>query len=319
MTVSACLLAYGVLTCILGPRLLGRLTRDGSAPRLAVLTWLATMCSVVAAWVLAVAFLVAELLRDWKQPGLVASACVAALRHVAAGASGTVLQIVLITVTVGVVTTIGTATWRLSRSLLRSRRLAHRHARDARIVGRPIPGVDAVVLDSPERVAYCVAGRPSTIVITSATLEALNARQLRAVLAHERAHLAGHHHQILAVTRGVTGILHRTRLFTVGAREVARLLEMCADDAAARRHGTGTLLDALEAVCGNAPLPSGALGATGIDVLARAERLAVPVARGARWRTRLVLSAMTLLVVGGVPLTGVLAVTGFALCNPWPS
>ncbi len=319
MSVAACLLAYSLVTCVMGPRLLSRLTRDGVAPRLGVLTWLATICSVLAAWVFAVAFLVGELRRDWKQPGRIASACVAALRHVAAGDSGMLLQFGLLALTFGSVTVIGMATWRLSRSLLRARRLAHRHARDARMVGRRVHGVEAVVLDSPKRVAYCVAGRPNTIVVTSATLEALDGCQLSAVLAHERAHLAGHHHQILAVTRGLAGIVHRVRLFTIGAREVARLLEMCADDAAARRHGTRTLLDALAAVCGSAPLPSGALGATGVDVLARAERLAVPVARSARWRTRLVLSAVTLVVVGGLLLTGLLAVTGFALCNPWPT
>jgi Zn-dependent protease with chaperone function len=319
MTVAACLLAYSFVTCVMGPRLLCGLTRDGAAPRLGVLTWLATICSVIAAWVFAVAFLVGELLRDWKQPGRIASACMAALRHVAAGDSGVLLQFGLLALTFGAFTAIGTAAWCLSRSLLRARRLTHRHARDARIVGRHVRGVEAVVLDSPERVAYCVAGRPSTIVVTSATLEALDGRQLRAVLAHERAHLAGHHHQILAVTRGLAGILHGVRLFTVGEREVARLLEMCADDAAARRHGTRTLLDALAAVCGSAPLPSGALGATGVDVLARAERLADPVTSGARWWARLVLSTVTLAVVGGLLLTGVLAVTGFALCNPWPT
>jgi Peptidase family M48 len=319
MTVAACLLAYSFITCVMGPRLLCRLTRDGAAPRLGVLTWLATICSVVAAWVFAAAFLVGELLRDWKQPGRIASACMAAMRHVAAGDSGLLLQIGLLALTVAVVAAIGTATWHLSRSLLRARRLAHRHARDARIVGRPIHGMEAVVLDSPERVAYCVAGRPNTIVVTSATLDALDGRQLRAVLAHERAHLAGHHHQILALTRGLAGILPRVSLFNVGGREVARLLEMCADDAAARRHGTRTLLDALAAVCGSAPLPNGALGATGVDVLARAERLADPVTNSVRWWTRLVLSTVALAVVGGLLLTGVLAVSGFALCNPWPT
>lgn len=319
MSVAACLLAYSVVMCVMGPRLLTRSTRDGAAPRLAVLTWLATICSVVAAWIVAVAFLVGELLRDWKQPGRIASACVAALRHVAAGDSGMVLQSGLLALTFGAVAAIGMATWCLSKSLLRARRLAHRHARDARIVGRRIHGMEAVVLDSPERVAYCVAGRPNTIVVTTATLEALDGRQLDAVLAHERAHLAGHHHQILAVTRALAGIAARVKLFTVGEREIARLLEMCADDAAARRHGTQTLLDALTAVCGSAPLPRGALGATGVDVLARAERLADPVGRSARCRTRLVLSAVTLVVVGGLLLTGLLAITGFALCNPWPT
>lgn len=318
MSVAACLLAYSVVVCVLGPRVLGRLTQDGAAPRLGVVTWLVTMASVVLAWVIAAAFLLGELLRDVKQPGRIASACVAALRRVAEGDSGPLLQSGMLLLVVAAVLTGGTATWSLTESLVRARTLAHRHARDARIVGRRVRGLEAVVLDCPERVVYCVAGRPSTIVITSATLDALDGRQLGAVLAHEHAHLDGHHHQILAVTRGLAGILHWMTLFTAGERHVARLLEMCADDAAARRHGRGTLLTALAAVCGRAALPTGALGATGVDVVARAERLAMPAAPATRRWSRAVLSTVAVVVIGGLLLTGLLAATGFALCNPWP-
>jgi hypothetical protein len=61
---------------------------------------------------------------------------------------------------------------------------------------------------------------------------------------------------------------------------MARLLEMCADDAAARRYGSPTLLGALLALSGRTPAPRGALGSTGVEVLARAERLALPATRG---------------------------------------
>ena len=47
----------------------------------------------------------------------------------------------------------------------------------------------------PEPAAYCVSGRPPAIVVTTAALGALDDRQLDAVVAHERAHLAGHHPQ----------------------------------------------------------------------------------------------------------------------------
>src|SRR5260370_1178978 len=100
------------------------------------------------------------------------------------------------------------------------------HARMARLVGRRVLGRDAVVLDAPERVAYCVAGRPHTIVVTSAALAALDERHLDAVLAHERAHLVGRHHLLLALTRSLAAILPTVALFRTGAAEVARLLEM---------------------------------------------------------------------------------------------
>lgn len=38
-----------------------------------------------------------------------------------------------------------------------------------------------------------------------------------------------------------------------GASEVSRLLEMCADDASARRHGSGVLLSGLITMCRATP------------------------------------------------------------------
>jgi Zn-dependent protease with chaperone function len=316
MSVAACLLLYSFGVAVLVPRPLARLTRTGVAPRLGVAAWLAAIGSVLTSWTVAAAFLAEDLVRNWNQPGRIASACFAALRQVAFGGAGLFLQAALLTVTALAASAVISLAWRLVGSLLRARTCTHRHARQARVVGRHVDGVDAVVLDAAERVAYCVAGRPNTIVVTSATLDALDDRHLGAVLAHERAHLAGRHHQILAFTRGLAAILPRIELFRTASREMARLLEMCADDAAARRYGSPTLLGALLALSGRTPTPRGALGSTGVDVLARAERLALPTTRGDRWRTQLLLSAVTLLVVGGPMLTGVLAATGLALCGP---
>ncbi|MDZ4266075.1 MAG: M56 family metallopeptidase, partial [Mycobacterium sp.] len=89
--------------------------------------------------------------------------------------------------------------------------------------------MDGLVIDAPQKAAYCLGGRTGTIVITSAALAALERPHLDAVLAHERAHLAGRHHLLLSVTRALTAGLPRMRLFTVAHTEVARLLEMCAD------------------------------------------------------------------------------------------
>ncbi len=90
--------------------------------------------------------------------------------------------------------------WRYGRrrATLRQRQ-TRAHAQAAPIVGRRLPvtspgGDPAVVLDDPRPAAYCVPGRPGTIVLTSGALAVLDPAQLAAVLAHERAHLAGRHH-----------------------------------------------------------------------------------------------------------------------------
>jgi Zn-dependent protease with chaperone function len=317
MSVASCLVLYSFAVAVLAPRLLLRLTHAGVAPRLGVAAWLAAIGSVAASWAAAGGFLAGELVRDWSQPRqTMVSACFAELRAVAAGRYGVGVQIGLLVVTALTAAALAVLVWRLGRSLLRARASTLDHARMARIAGRHVAGLEAVVLDAPERAAYCVAGRPHLIVVTSAALEALDEPHLGAVLAHERAHLAGRHHLLLAFTRGLATSLPRIALFTTGATEVARLLEMCADDAAARAHGPRRVLGALLALSGAAPIPTGALGAAGVGILARAERLAAPPRPARRLRVRLLLGAGALGVVIGPLLTGLFAASGLALCGP---
>ncbi|MGH3841942.1 MAG: M56 family metallopeptidase [Pseudonocardiaceae bacterium] len=318
MSVASCLLLYSVAVTVLGPRLLVRLTRSGVAPRLGVGAWLAAMSSVVLSWATAAAFLGAELVEHWNQPGRILSTCFAALRSVALGYYGVLIQIGLLTLTALAAVALAVLAGNLARSLTHARASTYEHARMARVAGRQVPGLDAVVLDATERAAYCAAGRPHTIVVTSAALDVLDDRQLAAVLSHERAHLAGRHHLLLALTTGLATILPKVELFTTGATAVARLLEMCADDAAARTHGARTVLGALLTLWGGAPIPTGVLGATGVGVVARAERLLAPPRAARRWRVRLLLSTLTVLLLTGPVLTGVLAASGMSFCGSAP-
>ncbi|MGA7131348.1 MAG: M56 family metallopeptidase, partial [Mycobacterium sp.] len=183
--------------------------------------------------------------------------------------------------------------------LLRARASSRRHARSAHIVGRRVAGVDGLVLEAPQKMAYCLGGRPGTIVITSAAIATLEPPHLDAVLAHERAHLAGRHHLLLAATRALAASLPRIRLFTLAETEVAWLLEMCADDTAARRHGPAALLAALLALAGADPIPSAALGANTVGVCARVMRLTEPDTAAARVRARVLLTAVTAVIVFG--------------------
>ena len=314
MGVAVCLLLYSFAVAVIVPGLLVRLTRSGATPWLAIVAWLTAIVSVLASWLVATGFLVAAVAQNLDHPVRLATACFAAMRQVAVGGSGPLLQASLFALTAAATSALAILGWRLSRSMGRARAQSHRHAVDARIIGRRVAGLDAVVVDAPERIAYSVAGRPDTIVVTSAAFDALDECYLDAVLAHERAHLTGRHHLILALTRGLAATLPRVTLFTIGAREIARLTEMAADDAAARRHGPDTVLGALLALSVQAPIPSCAAAATGTDVLARAERLATPTK--AAWRTRLMLGALTLSVVSVPLVVGVHAAIGFGLCNP---
>jgi Zn-dependent protease with chaperone function len=273
------------------------------------------MVSVVTSWVTATTFLIASLMRYRDQPGRLATACLAALRRHLDSGSGSVVQAGLFTLAAAGASALAILGCRLGRSIWRARAHSHGHAERARVIGRRIDGVDAVVVDAPERAAYCVAGRPNAIVVTSAALNALTGRHLQAVLAHERAHLVGRHHYVLAFVRAMAAAIPWLTLFSKGSRDIARLLEISADNAAARSHGPQTLLDALLALSAGAPTPHGALGAAGTDILDRAEHLAAPFAAQNQWTAGLLLTATTLLIAGGPLIPAALTTAGAMWCH----
>jgi Zn-dependent protease with chaperone function len=316
MSVAICLLLYSFAVATLSPWVLLRLTHAGTVPRLGVIAWLVAMVSVVASWLTATAFLIVSLTRYWNQPGRLATACFESLRRLVDGGAGAVLLAGLLALAAAAVSALSTLAWRSGSSLRRAHAQSRGHAERARVIGRRIDGVDAVVVDARERAAYCVAGRPDTIVVTSAALDSLTDRHLQAVLAHERAHLAGRHHHVLAFARALAAAIPGVPLFSMGAREISRLLEMAADDAAARRHGSLTLLDALLALSIGALAPHGAVGATATDVLTRAERLAAPFGARSQWRTRLLLTTTLLLIAGGPLIPAALTAVGTMWCYP---
>ena len=209
---------------------------------------------------------------------------------------------------------------RCGRSLRRTSISTREHAEAARIVGRRAGGPDAAfVLDAARPAVYCVPGRPPTIVLTTGALAVLDPEQLAAVLAHERAHLAGRHHLLLAVTRSLAAVAPFVPLFARGAAEVARLAEMRADDAAVRRAGGDPERSAPPYAAGRPARHghgrggrrAGFLAARrGGVVTARVRRLAEPPAPGRLACYGLTLAAGTLAIAAAAVLVPVLAVTG---------
>jgi len=311
MQIAACLLVYTLAVLTIAPWVLTRLTRSARAPRAGVAVWLAAMGSVVAAVVAAPFFLAASVLHPTAGVDTLSLACIAALQALTFGGYGTGIQIAVLTVAIVVVLRL---VWHLVRFFRVGRARRHRHAEAARIVGRRVSGVDAVVLDSPERAAYCLPGRPRTIVITTGALDALSDTELAAVLAHERAHLREHHHLVLACAHGLCRAFPRIPMFTAAALDIARLLECCADDAAARRHGGGAVSGALLALAGPHAPPQGALALAGPTAAERAERLLAPPARIQQGSLRIVLIAAAVALLSGPVATVALSASGGSLC-----
>lgn len=106
-------------------------------------------------------------------------------------------------------------------------------------------GIDVAVVSSSVPVALSVPGSSPLIVIASTLAEALTDEQLRAVIEHEHAHLVQHHGLVTRLAQ-----LNRSCLaFLPSSQELEgstrMLIELIADDAAARHAGAVHLANAL--------------------------------------------------------------------------
>jgi Zn-dependent protease with chaperone function len=301
MIAATVLLGYAVAAAWFVPVLLTPLTSSGVSPRLGLTAWLAAMGSVITALVLGANFAARTAAAEWPQ--LTTALC----RSVAGGVcSPQVYRSALYEAGVtlfaaAVVLLLAVALWRYGRRVQLGSAGSRSHARAALLVGQDIASaapaagaagageaigiarrVRAVMLDDPRPAAYCVPGRPAAIVLTSGALAVLDRPQLAAVLCHERAHLAGRHHALLLLARGLTAAFPSVPLFSQGAAEISRLSEMAADDAASRAHSRATVAAALVALAngmatpGLRVLPQRGMAAAAYAVPARVERLLRP-------------------------------------------
>jgi Zn-dependent protease with chaperone function len=130
-----------------------------------------------------------------------------------------------------------------------------RHARALSLVGVWDPRLRALVVEDPRVLAYCVSGARSrpTVVVTAGLLQLADGAELRAILAHERAHARARHHQILlafAAWQAVVPFLPQARVALDGVRLAT---EAWADDVAARTAGPRSTISALYRVGSGVP------------------------------------------------------------------
>jgi Zn-dependent protease with chaperone function len=117
--------------------------------------------------------------------------------------------------------------------MLRTLRARQRHRDLLDLLATPWPDVPhAHVLDHPVPVAYCLPGLRSRLVVSAGVLDALDPPAVKAVLAHEHAHLRERHDLVVLpfVAWGATAPFVRGMVCAQVA--VAALVEMRADDVA---------------------------------------------------------------------------------------
>ncbi|MFD5752136.1 M56 family metallopeptidase [Streptomyces sp. NPDC127033] len=290
MIAAVALTGYAVLVGAVAPYGLARARWAHRAPAVAVLAWQGLMVTFVVSVALAAYHLV--LTEEHVHRGLVGllSICGVAADVPAAvpsgaprgpeagpagGAEAPAADAVTLLVPAAVV--LLPLGW-LLRTVWRSRRARQRRLDLLALVGSPAPEYGATVVDHDVPAVYCLPGRRPRVVVTRGALEVLSDAQLRAVLAHEQAHLTGRHHLLHMVADAFARAFPGLPLARRAGEQTALLLEMIADDRALRRHPRETLAAAMcEVAAGRAP--RSALGAGGPGTLIRVRRVLAPQPR----------------------------------------
>ena len=293
MIAPAVLAVLAVILAVLGPTLLRRMSWLERSPRIGITAWQTLSVSIVLAVLLAGSSLAIPAipwtinLADWIRT------CAMALLAQYSTPGG------------AVVSTTGAAAAsailiRVAYCLAADRAIAARNRKvqlDAlALIARPHLRYDALVVDHPAAAAYCLPGRIHQVVLTSAALSALDHNQLLAVLAHERAHLRGRHHLILAASDALQHAFPRVTAFRTARRELGRLVEMLADDSAARHSDRTTVATALVRLAEHGLTPAAVLGAGGESAPSRVRRLISPVRPLGAGKTTVAALAMGLLI-----------------------
>lgn len=238
---AAALAALAVVLSGPVPALLARAPRVRSAPRAAMTLWQAVaLAAVLAALGAALAVFTGTGLGAGRGPA----------EQVVAAAALLVTAVVLARLLL---------TGHRVGTRLRSMRRQHRELVD--LLASEGPGFVVVEGDAP--VAYCLPGiARRRVVISRGAVAQLRPDELRAVLAHERAHLAARHDLVLEAFTVLHQAFPRWVSSARALTEVRLLVEVLADHAARRRCGPVPLARALVALTGS-PAPSVALAAGG--------------------------------------------------------
>lgn len=304
------LLAYAIAMASTGTWWLRRGSWPVRLPRLGIAVWQALTFTVVASALLAGLIVAVPCLRVWADWASL-RACMMSVRTQYASPGGA-----LATTAAGVVTLFvtGRMAWFMVSALVIAGRRRARHDEALTLVGRLGPAPGMTVLDDDRPAVYCLPGR-RRIILTTGALRRLDSPQLDAVLAHERAHLTGRHHLVIMFAEALRCAFPRVRFFATAADQIGCLVEMAADDAAARRAHRLTLAGALLTLA-SARVPTGALGAGGTAGAQRIRRL-IDSPQPARSARRAAASVLALIAAPIVALSApTLAMIAISHCPP---
>lgn len=244
-----------VVILVIVPAMAGPLLVHWSAPRLMRVPRLASglLLSALAVWLLAVAAVSLTLAGLVSGPRLLAAPFAGVCQRCLASASPFSPSVPLeVPVPVAVFVLLplgGTALL----AVLGVRRLLLRAASTRAVLTEvmatgertEIAGHRVLMVPDPRPLAFTLPRRRGGIVLSHGLVDALDPDELSAVLEHEEAHLAQHHHAVLALMDALAGPLRAVPLVGAILNAVPLLLEIAADDVSRHHSGTPALASAL--------------------------------------------------------------------------
>ncbi|MET8361286.1 M56 family metallopeptidase [Micromonospora sp. NPDC005171] len=270
MSPALALIVGALAVAWLAPALLERAVGPVRDPIAVLLAWWGTLAAVLLTFAAGVTLLLAPVNRlgDWAEH--VAHHCWFAVRHGQLPAQDEVLGVAGAMAVCALATRSVVAAVRHWRAQRESRQAHHDLVT---LLGETVTPEQEPVLrvPHPAPLAYSVGGRRGVLVVSAGVLR-LPPAQRAAVLCHERAHLRGRHHLIVAIAEVLAAAAPWVPLTRRAPRAMRLLVELCADAAAVRTCGVPAVRGALIALSGAAH-PAHALPMAGADVPTRLHRL----------------------------------------------
>jgi Zn-dependent protease with chaperone function len=284
---------FALLANSIGSRLLDGARWTRRAPGLGIIAWQVLTASVLLAIMLAGLTLALPSLPVAEGVASLIDACASALRQEYRTPGGLGPSVAGAILALGLA---GRVVYSVASGLRTTRRDRLAQHRDISLAGRYDDAWRVSIVDHAAPAVYCIPGWRSKIIFTNSAFATLDDEQMRAVIAHERAHLRGRHDLVLALAGALRRAVPRLACTRIGHAELARLVEMRADDVALRTTDRLVMARALVTLA-DGPLPAGGLGAGG-SARARLHRLVNPP-RSIGWLGRLLVAAaaITLLLL----------------------
>jgi Zn-dependent protease with chaperone function len=289
----ALLLTYAVIVGRFGCCRLVKARWPQRSPRLGIWTWQALTASMVLAAVLAGAALAVPTLPVSMSLAALLDACHYAILEQYSTPGGAAVSSVGAGLVLAILIRLCSA---LTAEYVTTRRRRRQQHRRLALVADRHAATGAHVLTHAAPAVYCLPGRPDMIVLTSSAVAALDDHQLTAVFAHERAHLRSRHHLVLTAAVALRKAFPFVPAFTAAEAQLRQLVEMEADDTAARHHDRLELATAVVTMAEGA-IPAAAIGAGGGVALARVRRLATPAKPLSLWGSVLVSGAALVMLM----------------------